>query len=109
MPSSTNAEAGGAYEIKMTDAFESSFKKLGPVASRRVASAIDSLKIDPFVGKGEMERASDHHSLQVVHYAILYKINSVNMCVTLYDVSHRRKGLPKHGSKDQSSSPAGPG
>jgi len=72
---------------KFLERFEKSNKNI----SQRIVRAIDSLKINPFIGKKLIGELVNFRSLRVGEYRIIYIIIEKRVLIQVVKIAHRRE------------------
>ena len=72
---------------KFLERFEKSNKNI----SQRIVRAIDSLKINPFIGKKLIGGLANFRSLRVGEYRIIYIIIEKRVLIQVVKIAHRRE------------------
>lgn len=78
------------YKVRYTAKAAKSLAGIPESLRRRVADAVDSLSINPFVGKKLKGKLMGYYSLRVWPYRIIYFVKKHEITVIILDIGHRQ-------------------
>ena len=79
-----------AYTLLFKNTAVKSIERLSDKDKKKVASALESLKTNPFSGKKLTGEYKNYHSLRVWPYRIIYTVIKKELVVLIVDVAHRQ-------------------
>jgi mRNA interferase RelE/StbE len=78
------------YRLLYSETTHSQIVKLHPEIKSVVRSRLDTLRKDPFAGKGLERELSGYRSLCARRYRIIYKVNEEKESLEIHYVGHRK-------------------
>ena len=67
------------------------FKKLPPFLKDRIASLLEKIGSNPFLGKPLKGEYKGLHSIRIASYRVVYKIERKKYLVVIFKIGHRRE------------------
>ena len=79
-----------AYRLLYSETSRKQIVELHPELKSVVRSRLDTLRKDPFMGKGLERELSGYRSLRARRYRIIYKVNEEKESLEIHYVGHRK-------------------
>ena len=79
-----------AYRLLYSETSRKQIVELHPELKSVVRSRLDTLRKDPFMGKGLERELSGYRSLRARRYRIIYKVNEEKESLEIHYAGHRK-------------------